>query len=140
MEAQQRGEEEQHIYGVIYEPDESGSGAHSHEMYLITWDGRVLHVHDFSGITSFDVGHRHGYKGVTEPAPSGVPHIHAYATETTFDDGHTHFIRGRTGPAIPLPGGGHYHYFEGITTRDGAPGVPPHSHSYSGKTGNELPV
>jgi hypothetical protein len=139
MKGQQRGEEEHRVCGVFYEPDESDSGTHSHEMYLITWDGMVLHVHDFSGVTSFDVGHRHGYAGVTEPAPSGVPHTHFYSTVTTFDDGHTHYIRGRTGPAIPLPGGGHFHYFHGITTKDGVPGVPAHRHSYHGKTRYTIP-
>ncbi|WP_342741616.1 YmaF family protein [Alicyclobacillus macrosporangiidus] len=130
--------EVEQVFGVVYEPDGSGSeGTHSHEIFLVTWDGRVLHTHGFSGITSFDVGHRHGYAGVTEPAPSGIPHTHAYSTETTFNDGHRHFLSGRTGPAIPLPGGGHYHVFAGVTTVNGR---IPHRHSYSGRTGNEMPV
>lgn len=104
------------------------------KMYLITCDGRVLHTHGSSGVVSFNVGHRHGYTGITEPAPSDAPRTHAYSTVTTFNDGHEHFIRGRTGPAIPLPGGGHYHYFEGVTTVNGR---TPHSHAYNGRTGNE---
>jgi hypothetical protein len=56
-------------------------------------------------------------------------------TETTFNDGHTHFIRGTTGEAIPIPGGGHYHYFEGVTTVNGR---HPHAHEYQGRTGNEV--
>nr|WP_083517019.1 YmaF family protein [Alicyclobacillus shizuokensis] len=118
--------------GVVYEHDETGGAMHSHEMFLVTWDGRILHTHGFCGVTSFDVGHRHGYAGVTAPAPSGVPHTHMYSTVTTFNDGHVHSIKGRTGPAIPLPGGGHYHLFEGVTTVNGR---IPHHHSYCGKTG-----
>lgn len=92
---------------------------HSHKLYITSWDGRPVHVHPFSGITSYDVGHRHHYTGVTEPAPSGVQHVHNYYAETSFDDGHTHIIRGATGPSVPLPQGGHYHYFEGYTTING---------------------
>lgn len=138
MEERKYAEEnEQRVYRVVVESDESGTDTHSHEIFLVTWDGRVLHTHGFSGITSFDVGHRHGYSGITAPAPSGVPHTHAYSTETTFNDGHRHFISGRTGPAISLPGGGHYHFFEGVTTVNGR---TPHSHAYSGRTGNEMSV
>jgi len=50
---------------------------------------------------------------------------------TTFNDGHKHEIRGMKCPAIPLPGGGHYHNFHGVTTVNGA---HPHSHKYSGNT------
>lgn len=124
----------QSIDGIIYE---NYSDTHSHEIFLVTLDGRVLHTHMFSGVTSFDLGHRHGYSSITAPAPSGVPHTHAYSTETTFDDGHRHFINGRTGPAIPLADGGHYHFFEGATSVNGR---IPHSHTYSGGTGNELPL
>ncbi|CAM3809426.1 YmaF family protein [Alicyclobacillus pomorum] len=129
-------EEEQKVFGIVYEsPDAEENGTHAHELYLMTWDGRQLHTHGFSGVTSLDVGHRHSYAGVSMPAPSGVPHTHAYSTITSLNDGHTHRISGRTGPAIPLPGGGHYHFFEGVTTVDGR---IPHSHSYSGRTGNEI--
>jgi hypothetical protein len=123
--------EEQQVYGIVYEPSEDDA-THSHEIFLITWDGRVLHSHGFRGVTSYDVGHRHGYAGVTDPAPSGVPHTHSYSTVTTFNDGHVHYIRGRTGPAIPVPGGGHYHFFSGHTTVNGA---TPHTHAYTGRTG-----
>lgn len=37
-----------------------------------SWNGKPVHVHEFSGITSVDVGHRHEDVGTTEPAPSGV--------------------------------------------------------------------
>ncbi|CAH0119169.1 MULTISPECIES: YmaF family protein [unclassified Paenibacillus] len=107
---------------------------HSHTLYITSWDGRPVHVHSFSGVTSFDVGHQHRYAGTTEPAPSGVPHVHEYHTVTSFDAGHHHVIRGVTGPAEPLPGGGHIHYFEGTTTVNGS---TPHVHMYSGRTGNE---
>jgi hypothetical protein len=123
---------EQPVIGFIVHADDEGSDTtHTHEMYLVSWDGRQLHVHNFSGVTSFDVGHQHKYAGTTEPAPSGVPHTHGYRTVTSFDDGHTHVISGTTGPAIPLPGGGHIHYFEGVTTVNGR---TPHKHAYSGQT------
>ncbi|GMA59941.1 YmaF family protein [Alicyclobacillus fastidiosus] len=127
-------DDEQKVYGLVYEPDHSESDTHSHEIYLITWDGRPLHTHGFCGITTLNVGHRHAYSGFTQPAPSGVPHTHLYSTITTLNDGHRHRISGRTGPAIPLPSGGHIHYFSGITTVDGR---TPHTHTYSGTTGNE---
>lgn len=113
---------------------EGSDSPHSHKLYITSWDGRPVHVHPFSGNTSYDVGHKHHYAGVTEPAPDGVPHVHAYRVETSFNAGHTHIIRGTTGPVIPLPGGGHYHYFEGYTT---VSGMIPHKHKYSGNTGNE---
>jgi hypothetical protein len=122
---------EQPVYGIVYKSNKHGTDDHTHDMYLVSWDGRDLHVHHFSGVTSYDVGHRHQYVGTTEPAPSGVPHTHAYSTVTTFDDGHDHVIKGRTGPGIPLPNGGHFHFFEGVTTINGR---TPHTHYYSGKT------
>ena len=112
----------------------NADGYHSHQLYITSWDGRQVHVHAFSGETSFDVGHSHHYAGVTAPAPTGVPHVHEYNTETTFNDGHTHFIRGTTGGAVPLPGGGHFHYFQGYTTVNGS---RPHAHAYQGRTGGE---
>ncbi|MGG6311646.1 YmaF family protein [Paenibacillus macerans] len=121
------------VTGFILDSESSGS-PHSHKLYITSWDGRPVHVHSFSGNTSFDVGHRHHYAGVTEPAASGVPHVHAYFVETSFDAGHIHTIRGTTGPAIPLPRGGHYHHFEGFTTVNG---MIPHRHGYSGNTSNE---
>ena len=106
------------------------------------WKIRIpAHVHEFQGVTSFDVGHNHGYAGTTEPAPSGVPHTHRYFTFTSVDDRHRHEIRGITGPDIYLPNGGHYHEFSGFTTVNGAISVNPHRHSYSGRTtlyGNSL--
>jgi hypothetical protein len=121
------------VSGYLVHSDDSDS-YHSHNLYITTWDGRPVHVHQFSGVTSFDVGHSHKFVGVTEPAPSGVPHTHRYFTFTSFDDGHRHEIRGVTGPAIPLPGGGHYHEFSGVTTTSGR---IPHSHRYRGKTSGE---
>ncbi|MCL6548958.1 MAG: YmaF family protein [Alicyclobacillus sp.] len=117
-------------------PEPPSDAWHSHQIYLVQWDGRPVHTHSYQGVTSFDVGHRHRYAGVTAPAPGGVQHTHTYEAETTLDDGHTHFIRGRTGPAIALPGGGHYHLFAGVTTVNGA---TPHRHSYSGRTGSAGP-
>jgi hypothetical protein len=136
-------ETEQPVFGIVYHSevgpasDPGSDSSHAHDVYLITWDGRPLHVHEFSGITSFDVGHRHAYAGTTRPAPSGVPHTHVYFAVTSLDDGHEHGIRGQTGPAIPLPGGGHYHLFSGVTTVNGR---VPHIHSYSGATGGSIPV
>ncbi|GIN37179.1 YmaF family protein [Heyndrickxia oleronia] len=114
---------------MVHSPDSNND--HSHILYLTTWDGRPLHKHNFSGVTSFNVGHEHRYAGTTEPAPTGVPHTHKYFTITSLDDGHKHEIRGVTGPAIPMTGGGHYHNFHGVTTVNGA---RPHSHKYTGRT------
>ncbi len=122
------------VTGFVLHSDDS-DGQHSHKLYITSWDGRPVHVHAFGGVTSFDVGHSHHYSGLTAPAPSGVPHVHEYQAETTFNDGHTHLIRGTTGGAIPIPGGGHIHYFEGHTTVNGR---TPHSHRYQGQTGNEM--
>ncbi|KPV55177.1 hypothetical protein QJ48_34600 [Paenibacillus sp. A3] len=108
---------------------------HAHRLYITSWDGRPVHVHPFSGATTYDDGHLHYYAGMTEPAPSGPRHVHGYYAVTSFNDGHTHTMRGATGPAIPLSGGGHYHYFEGYTTVNGA---RPHAHAYRGNTGNEV--
>lgn len=124
------------VFGIVYHGNAAEDETeHAHDIYLIVWDGRPVHVHRFSGVTSFDAGHRHQYAGTTEPATTGVPHMHGYFAITTFNDGHTHTIRGVTGPAIDLPGGGHYHVFEGVSTVNG---LNPHSHRYSGRTGNEL--
>lgn len=120
------------ITGFLYESsDKNSHDLHSHSLYITTWNGKPVHVHKFSGVTSFDAGHKHKYVGTTEPAPSGIQHTHRYCTITSFDDGHRHEIKGITGPAIPLPGGGHIHEFMGVTTVDGS---PPHSHKYRGKT------
>lgn len=106
-------------------------GLHSHRLYITSWDGRQTHIHHFRGITSFDAGHDHRYSGMTEPAPSSIQHTHRYFTFTSVDERHRHQIRGVTGPAIPLPGGGHYHEFQGTTSVDGA---IPHRHRYRGRT------
>ena len=118
------------VTGFVIESSGLGS-EHSHTLYISSWDGRPVHTHAFSGCTSCDDGHSHYYAGMTEPAPTGVPHVHKYYTVTDISDRHTHRIKGTTGPAIPLPNGGHYHYFEGYTTVDGR---HPHSHIYRGKT------
>lgn len=118
---------------VVHSHDD---GYHTHKLYITSWNGSPVHAHEFAGVTSFDVGHRHEYAGITAPAPSGVPHTHDYFTFTSFDDGHRHEIRGKTGPAIPMPGGGHYHVFEGVTSVNGS---TPHAHAYSGRTGDEIP-
>ncbi|MBO9598391.1 MAG: hypothetical protein J7559_11320 [Cohnella sp.] len=121
------------VTGYVLCTNDSGD-QHSHKLFITTWDGRQVHVHGFAGMTTVEDGHAHQYAGVTAPAPTGVPHVHAFQTETTFNDGHTHFIRGTTGEAVPLPGGGHIHYFSGYTTVNGR---HPHTHAYQGRTGNE---
>lgn len=124
--------QKQKVFGIVSHRPQAESGEeHSHEMFLVMWDGTALHTHHFSGVTSYDVGHSHSYAGTTAPAPTGVPHTHKYYTVTSRDNGHTHVLEGVTGPDIPLPGGGHYHFFSGYTTVDGA---VPHSHAYSGRT------
>lgn len=125
------------VKGVLFCLNDSDANSeHSHKLFITSWDGRPvnLHVHPFSGDTSYDVGHYHHYAGITEAAPTGVPHVHNYYAVTSFNDGHKHTIRGTTGPAFPLPEGGHYHHFEGYTTVNGA---IPHTHKYAGNTGNE---
>lgn len=119
------------VSGYMYSSDDP-SPMHSHRLYITSWDGRAVHTHEFSGMTSFDDGHNHQYAGTTQPAPTGVQHTHQYFTFTTVDNRHRHQIRGVTGPAIPLPNGGHYHEFKGVTTIDG---MHPHRHSYGGRTG-----
>lgn len=116
--------------------DSGGDDAHhSHKLYITSWNGIPVHVHAFSGETTVNDGHSHEYSSWTAPAPSGVPHVHGYRTVTSLNQGHTHLIQGTTGPAIDLPGGGHYHLFEGYTTINGR---HPHSHANSGRTGNEF--
>jgi hypothetical protein len=114
---------------------EDANGRHSHKLYITAWDGTPVHTHAFEGVTSVDDGHAHAYAGWTAPAPSGVPHVHGYHTVTALVHGHTHVIHGTTGPAVPLPGGGHFHEFEGWTTVDG---IHPHAHAYRGRTGDEV--
>lgn len=108
---------------------------HSHKLYITSWNGKPVHVHAFSGVTAVNDGHSHQYSSFTAPAPTGVPHMHQYNTVTSVDFGHSHRIVGTTGPAIDLPGGGHYHLFDGFTTINGS---RPHSHAYRGRTGNEV--
>lgn len=88
-----------------------------------------MHTHQYRGVTSFDVGHRHQLAGVTGPAPHTPDHVHPYQGTTTFDDGHVHTFSGVTGPPIPLPDGRHYHQIWGQTTSGGA---IPHTHTYEG--------
>ncbi|MBB6734549.1 YmaF family protein [Cohnella zeiphila] len=121
------------VTGFVVESQDD-DGRHSHKLYITSWDGRPVHVHAFAGVTSVNDGHSHQYSSWTAPAPTGVPHVHDYRTITSLNQGHTHVIQGTTGPAISLPGGGHYHLFQGFTTVNGS---HPHSHAYSGRTGNE---
>lgn len=115
--------------------DSGDDAVHSHRLYITSWNGRPVHVHAIAGVTSVDDGHSHRYSSWTAPAPSGVPHVHRYHAVTSFEHGHTHVIQGTTGPAIPIPGGGHVHLFEGYTTVNG---VHPHAHAYSGRTGDAV--
>jgi hypothetical protein len=119
------------VSGFMFHP-EGDDGKHSHQLFITHWNNRPVHVHDYSGVTSYDVGHDHSYLDRTAPAPSGIDHTHYYYTVTSFNDGHTHVISGTTGPAVLVPGGGHIHYFEGVTTVNGQ---IPHTHFYRGQTG-----
>ncbi|WP_308423181.1 YmaF family protein [Marinithermofilum abyssi] len=71
-------------------------GSHDHQFQLVFFeDGPGIrkpypHHHEYQGITSFDVGHRHRLGGVTTPAPYVPDHVHEYRGTTTFDDGHVH--------------------------------------------------
>lgn len=122
------------ISGFVYHSAGENT-EHSHKLYITSWGGRPVHVHNFRGATSYDDGHFHEYAGTTEPAPSGVQHTHGYFAETAFNDGHTHIIRGVTGPMISVPGGGHIHYFHGVTTVNGR---HPHTHAYEGQTSIDI--
>ena len=73
------------------------------------------HSHYYSGATSVENGHIHGYEGETSYAPTGVTHIHYIEGITTYDDGHTHFYRITTGIDIPNSDGGHTHLINGVT-------------------------
>jgi hypothetical protein len=73
------------------------------------------HSHFYSGITSFDHGHVHGYDGETSLAETGIPHVHYIQGITTYDNGHTHAFWIETGIDIPIPGGGHTHRIDGAT-------------------------
>jgi hypothetical protein len=108
---------------------------HSHKLFITSWNGRAVHVHSIAGVTSINDGHSHSYANWTAPAQTGVPHTHSYYMVTSLDQGHTHIIQGTTSPAISLPGGGHYHRFDGYTTVSGR---SPHSHAYGGTTGDEV--
>src|SRR4051812_31119475 len=120
------------VFGFMYHSDDSDP-MHSHRLYITSWNGSPIstHIHEFKGATSYDAGHDHSYAGTTEPAPSGIQHTHRYFTFTSIDDRHNHQIHGITGPAIPLPGGGPYHEFSGVTTVNG---TNPHRHRYRGRT------
>lgn len=73
----------------------------------------------------------HRYVGITEPVSNRPQHTHRYFTFASFNNGYRDMIRGVTGPDIPLPGGGHYHQFRGVTNVEG---ITPHRHRYSGRT------
>jgi hypothetical protein len=122
------------ITGLIIHSDDSDS-SHSHQLYITSWDGKPVHVHPFSGSTTFNNGHDHYFAGTTEPAATGVEHVHGYHVVTSINDGHTHLIRGATGTSIEIETGGHFHRFEGFTTVNGR---NPHSHMYEGATENEV--
>ncbi|RAV23359.1 YmaF family protein [Paenibacillus contaminans] len=122
------------VTGFVLESGDE-DGHHSHQLFITSWNGKPVHVHAFSGVTSVNDGHSHDYSSWTAPAPTGVPHVHGYRAVTSMDQGHTHLIQGTTGPVIALPGGGHYHMFEGYTTINGR---NPHSHAYRGQTSNEV--
>ncbi len=126
------------VSGFMYSSGSLDSnGEHTHQLYLTSWNRQPVHVHEFSGVTSVNVGHRHDYVGTTEPAPSGVEHTHEYMTITSVDAGHRHEIRGITGPGVRIPGGGHFHYFEGVTSVNGD---TPHRHAYRGNTEGAIDV
>jgi hypothetical protein len=108
---------EKQVNGFILHSSLATDSENTYDVYLITWTGQ--HIHQFSGTTFFDTGHKHTYSGNTQQAQSGVPHIHRSYTITSIGNGHSHVIYGVTGPAITYTGGGHYHWFGGITKVDG---------------------
>ncbi|MEW6183302.1 MAG: YmaF family protein [Bacillota bacterium] len=92
-----------------------------------------FHVHDYSGVTSYDEGHVHGYSGTTTiNIGIGLYHVHLMKGVTAFDEGHDHLYFFFTGPGIPLGPGRHIHGYDGKTTKAGR---PPHTHRERGETG-----
>lgn len=74
-----------------------------------------LHNHLFNGRTSVNDEHRHRFMGSTSVNRDTPRHTHMMVGNTEYRQGHRHSFRIRTGPPIPF-GGGHVHYFYGITT------------------------
>jgi len=60
-----------------------------------------MHVHNFYGGTTYDVGHLHLYSGTTSPAPEEPYHTHYISVKTTVELAHDHVIDVETGPPIP---------------------------------------
>ncbi|MCX7709290.1 MAG: YmaF family protein [Clostridia bacterium] len=85
-----------------------------------------MHTHRYVNTTSYDDGHRHGFKGVTSCSSEDPAHIHYMVGTTTYEDGHTHRYRLQTSPAI-IVNGQHYHLYCGVTTVDDE-----HLHSMDG--------
>jgi hypothetical protein len=106
---------------------------HGHNIAHFTWDGRNVHIHQYSTETSFNNGHSHTVSGTTSSSNDGMGHVHYYEGTTTLNDGHVHHFSGTTGPPVHLSDGTHYHMFSGRTSfNDG------HVHQYSGATGKNM--
>lgn len=52
------------ISRFIYESEEKNMHR-AHKLYIPSWNGQPVHIHDYSGITLVDVGHRLEYGGTT---------------------------------------------------------------------------
>ncbi|MDF2700098.1 MAG: hypothetical protein K0Q49_1654 [Haloplasmataceae bacterium] len=102
--------------------------AHIHKIEI---DDINEHRRYYSGYTSFNLGHRHSYSGLTEPGLSNIDHTHRYFMFTSLENGHKHIITGSTSKAIRLPNGEHYHILNGFTSKAGE---ILHVHSYIGRT------
>ena len=96
------------------------------------------HAHEFLGSTEISgpIAHNHRFAGVTSQAikvPGG--HVHEFLTNTDFFFNHLHEAGARTGLQIPVGGGRHVHFAEGVTTFNFG-----HSHEFRFATLIENPI
>lgn len=88
-----------------------------------------IHVHQYEGATTCNLGHTHTFAGVSGPAiqrPDGR-HVHIVQGRTSFENNHYHEYSVYSGPDVDLPGGFHVHPVTFQTTV-----VLNHSHMFTG--------
>lgn len=92
--------------------------------------------HRMSGVTSFNDGHRHRFRNLTDRFIPGIgTHRHTFHGITQVTEQHRHRYSGITGPAINGQGARHFHRFRQITRfADG------HRHLISGRTSTPILV
>lgn len=92
--------------------------------------------HRMSGLTSFNFGHRHRFRNLTDRLILGIgTHRHTFNGVTQVTRRHRHRFSGITGRAINGQGARHFHRFSQITRiADG------HRHRISGRTSTPIRV